>query len=146
MFRGNYSASVDERGRVRLPSAHLNLLREKYGDELFITSIDGNCLHVYPMQIWQKIEKKLLKIPSMNTSRTKLLNRLTFYGVTANLDKTGRILIPQRLRSSASLNGEVAVLGYLEYLEIWNPDNFMRSMESDHLTDDDRQLLSELGV
>lgn len=146
VFRGNYSASIDDRGRVRLPSAFLGPIRETFDDELFVTSIYGDCIRVYPMEKWLEIEKKLMDIPSMNPSRSRLLGRLTFYGQVGKLDKVGRLLLPQRLRASASLNGEVAVLGYIDYLEIWDPDSFTARLESEPLTDDDRKLLSDLGI
>lgn len=146
MFRGNLSATIDERGRIRIPSGFLDLLREKYGDELFITSITGDYLKLYPMKVWEEIEEKLLKIPSMNTSRAKLLGRLTYFGSSIRLDKAGRILIPQRLRTAASLSDEVAVLGYLDCLEIWAPERFLEHMQDEPLTKEDFALLSDLGV
>jgi MraZ protein len=146
MFRGNSAATVDERGRVRLPSAFLEPLRREYGEELFLTSLSGESLRVYPMPVWERIEAKLLAIPSLNPARSRLLDRLTFYGGAARLDKAGRILVPQRLRTGARMEGEVAVLGYLEYLEIWNPDLFAAKLQREALTPHDEELLSQLGI
>lgn len=146
MFRGNHSAKIDQRGRIRLPSAFLVPLREKFGDELFLTSLSGSFLRLYPMPVWLKIEEKLLSIPSMTPSRAKLLDRLTYFGQESRLDKVGRIVVPQRLRESAGLNGEVVVLGYLDYLEIWDPKSFAEKLDREALTDDDNRLLSELGL
>jgi MraZ protein len=146
MFRGNYAATVDERSRIRLPSAFLTPLRETFGDELFLTSLFGDCMRIYPLKAWLLYEKKLMRIPSMNPSRAKLLGRLTFFGQEARLDKVGRVLIPQRLRAGARLEGEVAVLGHLDYLEVWNPELYLEKLEADPLTEDDRRLLSELGI
>lgn len=98
------------------------------------------------MPVWLKIEEKLLSIPSMTPSRAKLLDRLTYFGQEARLDKVGRIVVPQRLRDSAGLNGDVVVLGYLEYLEIWDPTSFADKLDREALTDDDNRLLSELGL
>lgn len=146
MFRGHYTATVDERGRVKLPSAFLGIMREQFGDELFVTSLHGDCLRVYPLPAWLKIEERLARVPSMSPARGKLMDRVTFYGQMARLDKVGRLLIPQRLRSNANLDGEVVVLGYLDYLEIWNPEDFSTKLEREGFSDDDKKLLSELGI
>jgi MraZ protein len=137
---------VDERGRVRLPSAFLAIMREQYGEELFVTSLDGRHLRVYPLKSWLKLEERLMTVPSMTPARGKLMDRVTFFGQLAKLDKVGRVLIPQRLRQSANLDGEVVVLGFLDYLEVWNPQDFMEKLERDQLTEDDKRVLSELGI
>lgn len=146
MFRGHHTATVDERGRVRIPTAFLATLRDRYGDDLFVTSLDGRHLRVYPQKTWIEVEEKLLQIPSMTPARVKLMDRFTFYGQIAKLDKAGRVLIPQRLRSSAKLDGEVVILGFLDYLEIWNPDDFKAKLEREQFTDEDKLLLAELGI
>lgn len=146
MFRGNSAATVDERGRVRLPAVFLEPLRREYGEEIFLTSLTGESLRIYPLPVWERIEAKLLAIPSLNPSRARLLDRLTFYGSLSRLDKAGRVLVPQRLRGGARLEGEVAVLGYLEYLEIWNCDQFAAKLQREALTPHDEELLSQLGI
>jgi MraZ protein len=62
------------------------------------------------------------------------------------MDGQGRILIPSLLRESADMHGEVAVMGYLNYLEVWNMDRFRAHLESNPLTDEDMQALSDLGI
>lgn len=146
MFRGNYTASLDDRGRVRLPSAFLAPMRENYGEQVFLTSLQGDCMRVYPFEIWLGVEEKLMQIPSMNVSRGKLLGRLTFFGQEARLDKVGRVVVPQRLRDGAALEGEVAVLGHLNYIEVWNPERYLAKLDAEPLTDEDRRLLAELGI
>ncbi len=146
MFRGHYTAKVDERGRVKLPAAFLATVRERFDEELFVTSLDGRHLRVYPLKTWLQIEERLLRVPSMSAARGKLLDRVNFFGQAARLDKVGRFLIPQRLRGGANLDGEVVVLGLLDYLEVWNPSDFAAKLAREELTEEDKRLLSELGI
>ena len=124
----------------------LGALRERYGEDLFLTSLDGRHLRVYPLEVWLALEERLLRIPSMNPARGKLMDRFNFHGQATRLDKAGRVLIPQRLRSSANLDGEVVVMGHLDYLEIWNPADFKAKLDRDRFTEEDMRVLSELGI
>ena len=81
------------------------------------------CL-IYPLPVWQEIEERLAKLPSLNPTKKKFLDRTNFYGQVTSADKSGRILIPPLLRESAQMTGEVAVLGYLDHLEVWNHKRF----------------------
>jgi MraZ protein len=146
MFRGNHSASVDQKGRFRIPSAFLDNLREQYGDELFVTSLDGDSLRIYPLNIWQKLERKLHKLPAMHPSRLKLMARFTYFGADCKLDKAGRLLIPALIRERAKLTAEVAVLGYVDYLEVWNKTVYEEALVANPLTEEDLIALSDLGI
>lgn len=121
MFRGNNPASVDEKGRLKIPTAFKAVLDEKYGQDFFVTSLDGQSVRIYPLPVWIKIEEKLAPLPSMNTAKKAFLDRTNYWGQTARADAQGRILIPSLLRESAGMHGEVAVIGHLEeYLEVWS--------------------------
>lgn len=146
MFRGHYKATVDDRGRIKLPAQFLGVLREKSAEELYVTSLDGSYVRLYPLHTWVRIEEKLMSIPSMTPARNKLLDRVTFFGQVARLDKMGRIVIPQGLRASACLDSSVLILGFLDYMELWNHDEFAEKIEKEGFSDEDKRLLSELGI
>ena len=118
MFRGNYPATVDGKGRLKFPAAIKAILDEIHANDFYVTSHDGQSVRIYPFQEWLKLEDKLKQQPSMNRSVKKFLDRTNYYGQAARSDSQGRILIPSLLRESAAMQGEVAVLGYLNYLEV----------------------------
>lgn len=146
MLRGNYPATVDGKGRLKIPTAFKALFDESYGPEVYVTSWDGHSVRVYPFSEWRKIEEKLKALPSTNKSKKKFLDRTNFWGQTGRMDAQGRILIPSQLRDSAAMRGEVAVMGYLDYLEVWNKERFQEHLEKEPLTDDDLGTLSGLGI
>jgi len=146
MLRGNYPATVDGKGRLKLPTAFKAFLDENYGTEFYVTSLDGQHVQIYPFLVWRKIEEKLAALPSMNKSKRKLLDRTNYWGQQTKMDAQGRILIPSQVRESAAMRGPVAVMGYLNYLEVWNEERFREHLEKNQLTDDDEKILSDLGI
>jgi MraZ protein len=145
MLRGNYPAKVDEKGRVKIPAAFLEALRE-YGNKFYVTSENGDYVRVYPMKIWNEIEEKLARLSSHNRTKQKFLTRTNYYGQLVELDGQGRILVPSILRESSQMRGDVDVLGNLNYLEIWNHTRFLDNLKASPITDDDEKTLDELGI
>jgi transcriptional regulator MraZ len=123
-----------------------SLLESKYGRELFVTSLSGEYVSVYPMPVWLEVEQKLAQVPSTNPSKLRYLDRVNYFGQVAELDGQGRVLIPVRLRDSATMTGEVDVLGQVNWLDVWNHDRFLTKMQRDPYTDNDAHALSEFGV
>ena len=146
MFRGNAPATVDDKGRLKVPNLFRSLLESKYGRELFVTSLSGEYVSVYPMPVWLEVEQKLAQVPSTNPSKLRYLDRVNYFGQVAELDGQGRVLIPVRLRDSATMTGEVDVLGQVNWLDVWNHDRFLTKMQRDPYTDTDARALSEFGV
>ena len=146
MFRGNAPATVDDKGRLKVPNMFRSLLESKYGRELFVTSLTGEYVTVYPMPVWLEVEQKLAQVPSTNPSKLRYLDRVNYFGQVAELDGQGRVLIPVRLRDSATMAGEVDVLGQVNWLDVWNHDRFLTKMQRDPYTDNDARALSEFGV
>ena len=146
MFRGNAPATVDDKGRLKVPNVFRSLLESKYGREVFLTSLSGEYVRLYPMPVWIELEEKLGKMPSTHPSRLRYLDRVNFFGQVAELDGQGRVLIPVRLRDSATMAGEVDVLGQGHWLDVWNHDRFLTKMQRDPYTENDARSLSEFGV
>jgi len=145
VLRGNYPAKVDDKGRVKIPAAFLDALRE-YGNKFYVTSENGDYVRVYPMKIWNEIEEKLARLSSHNRTKQKFLTRTNYYGQVVELDGQGRILVPSILRESAQMRGDVDVLGNLNYLQIWNHTRFLDNLKASPITDDDEKTLDELGI
>ena len=146
MFRGHEQARIDDKGRLKVPNVFRSFLETKYGRELFLTSLTGEYARVYPMPVWLEIEGRLGQMPSTHPSRLRFLDRVNFFGQAGELDSQGRVLIPARLRETATMNGDVDVLGLYNYLDVWNHDRFLTKMQRDPFTDDDARALSEFGI
>lgn len=146
MLRGNSPATIDEKGRLKIPSVFRGEIEESWGADLYVTSLSGESVLVYPLPVWQEIEERLAKLPSMNPTKKKFLDRTNYYGQLASMDKSGRILIPPLLRQSAKMTGEVAVLGYLNYLDVWNHERFLGRLKEEVFTEEDHQVLGDLGI
>lgn len=146
MLRGNAPARIDEKGRLKVPNAFRSLIEAKYGRELFVTSLTGEYVRIYPMPVWLEIEEKLGAMPSSHPSRLRYLDRVSYFGQSGELDTQGRVLIPVRLRDAATMSGDVDVLGQFNYLDVWNHDRFLAKIQRDVYTDDDARALAEYGV
>jgi MraZ protein len=146
VLRGNFSARIDEKGRLKIPSTFRVLVQEQFGSALFVTSLTGEYVRIYPMPVWQEIEAKLATIPTTHPSRARFLDRVNFYGQPAEVDKQGRVLIHPRLRDAATMAGEVDVFGQYNYLDVWNHDRFVSKLLREPFTDEDAKALSDLGI
>ncbi len=146
MLRGNYTARIDSKGRLKVPGLFRRYVEEKYGSQFYVTSLTGECVRVYPMPEWEAIEQRLSLLPSMDPARRKFLDRTNYYGQQSAMDTQGRVLIHPLLRKSAQVVGDVAVLGYLTYLEVWELDKFQQRMLSDPYTEEDEAAIARLGI
>ena len=108
VLRGNAPAKIDEKGRLKVPNGFRARIQEAYGRDLFVTSLSGDSVRIYPMPVWQAIEQKLAAVPSTHPARKKFLDRVNYYGQVADIDVQGRVLIPSRLRESAGMVGDAA--------------------------------------
>jgi len=147
MLRGNYPARVDEKGRLKIPALFKEELEQTYGRRFYITSLDGQYVRIYPLEEWNKIEDKLQEASSFNKTRRKFMSRANYFGQVVEMDNQGRVLIPSVLREKAEMKGEVAVLGNLTFLEVWNNERFVKEMiEQNPMTPEDDQVLDQLGI
>jgi MraZ protein len=146
MFRGNHPTRVDEKGRLKVPAEFKRVIDEKYGNQFYITSLDGKSALVYPFEEWQQIEDKLSRLSTFNPTKKKFLNRTNYYGQVVEMDGQGRLLVPSILRDAAEIRGDVAVLGNLTFLEVRNLSGFQKEMEQNPFTAEDENTLNELGI
>ena len=146
MLRGNSPAKIDDKGRLKVPNGFRAVIQKDHGPELFVTSLTGQSVRIYPMPVWVDIERRLAQMPSIHPARLRFLDRVNFYGQVAELDPQGRVLIQPRLRESALMNGEVDVLGQQNYLEVWNHERLVARLSAEPFTDDDMKTLSDFGI
>ncbi len=145
MLRGNYAAKIDDKGRLKIPNAFRSLIEGTHGKEVFVTSITGEYVRIYPMPIWLAHEEKLATVPSTHPARLKFFDRVNYFGQTAEIDVQGRVLIHPRVRESAGMVGEVDVFGQYQWLDVWNHERFVAKLQREPFTDDDARALSEYG-
>jgi MraZ protein len=146
VLRGNHAAKIDDKGRLKIPNAFRTLVETTHGSELFVTSLTGEYVRIYPMPVWLTLEEKLARVPSTHPSRLKYFDRVNYYGQTAEMDGQGRVLIHPRLREAAGMSGDVDVFGQYEWLDVWNHERFVAKMQREPFTDDDARALAEFGI
>lgn len=144
-LRGRYSATVDEKGRLKIPAVFLEALSE-FGSQFYITSTTGETVRIYPMQVWSEVEDKLAKLPTTNRAKRKFLMRTSYYGQVVEMDAQGRVLLPGVLRESAQMKGEVDVFGTLNCLEVMNHTRALDQLKNEPYTDEDDKALEDLGI
>ena len=146
MLRGNFYAKIDDKGRLKIPTAFRALIAETYGEALYVTSVTGASVRIYPMPVWVGIEEKLAQVPSTHPSRLRFFDRVNYFGQPAEFDKQGRVSIHGRLRESAQMLGAVDVFGQYDHLEVWNHERFVRRLDQEPFTDDDARALANFGI
>jgi MraZ protein len=146
MLRGNYITRIDNKGRLKIPTEFRRHLEERYGSEFYLTSLSGDHARIYPLAEWTAIEERLAILPSMDPAKRKFLDRTNYYGQTQVMDAQGRLIIHPLLRKTAELLGEVSVLGYLVYLEVWSLDRFQSRLANEPYTDEDAAAIARLGI
>ena len=146
MLRGNYAAKIDDKGRLKIPNAFRSLIEGQHGSEVFVTSLSGEYVRIYPMPVWIAHEEKLARVPSTHPARLKYFDRVNYFGQAAEIDAQGRLIIHARLRDAAGMAGEVDVFGQYEYLDVWNHERFIAKLQRDPYNDDDARALAEFGI
>lgn len=146
MLRGSYTARMDDKGRLKLPTAFKTLVEERHGTSLYVTSRDGKSALIYPMPVWNAVEERLGSMPPSHPTRGKFLDNTSFYGQENSFDSQGRVVIHQLLRDSAGMLGDVSVIGKVDYLEVWNIDRLKAKLNREPFTDDDARILAEYGI
>jgi MraZ protein len=146
MLRGSTLATMDDKGRLKVPTDFRRVLEERFGVDFFVTSVTGEKVLVYPLPVWEEIEGKLSTLPATDPVRQRFLDRVSYFGAQLRLDGQGRLLMPPLLRERAAMAGEVIVSAQIDHLEIWNRERFERRLAEQPFTDDDFRTLAERGI
>lgn len=118
-FYGTYAYTLDDKGRLRVPSKLRECISQSPSDPLIITQGLDQCLFVYPLEEWKSIVVKLAE-PSFTKSNSRRFNRMFFAGASeCPIDNAGRIAVPQVLRDYAGILREVIIIGVYNRIEIW---------------------------
>src|SRR4029077_6118452 len=142
---GHAPARVDDKGRLKVPADFRKFIEERYGSDCFITSEDGEKALIYPMAVWNEFHARLAKGPAASVAKSKLLERVNYYGHATTIDGQGRVLIPTILREVAGIADNVVVLGSTDHLIVWNEERVQKRLKNP-LTPEDMKELELHGV
>jgi MraZ protein len=145
-FRGNHPAKVDEKGRLKLPSAFKQLVDAEHVTQFYITSMDGKSAEIWPLPEWEKREQLLAESSTLDDAVQKYLSLTSYYGQQVEMDNQARLLLPQILRGAARLDAEVAVVvfGKMMYLEVCNREMFEANLPGNEMTAEDRKAVAAI--
>ena len=127
MFIGEYNHTIDAKGRLIIPAK----LRDELGDHFVVTKGLDGCLSIYAMNEWKALEAKIHALPLTMPSARKFSRFILAGAAECELDKMGRILLPQVLRQAAELNKEVVLVGVGSRIEIWDKDKWTAASSYD---------------
>lgn len=141
MFKGEYNHTIDEKGRLIIPAK----FREELGNEFVVTrGLDG-CLFGYNNSEWQVFEEKLRALPLTNKDARAFQRFMLAGAASVEIDKQGRILLPQVLRSFAGLDKDVVLIGVAGRIEIWSKDKYEEASAVDDM-EAIAEKMSDLGI
>ena len=143
-FRGSAPARLDEKGRLKVPTLFRQQIEEAFGQELFVTSLHGREILLYPLPVWRALEEKLASLPAIHRAKRKFLERVNYYGQGGTLDGQGRVLIPQILRDAAKLPADVVVTGNIDHLVVSDRGALASRLQGEDFTAEDYDELSKL--
>ena len=126
MFMGEYNHTIDAKGRLIVPAK----FREILGDNFIVTKGLDGCLFVYPNDEWTRFEEKLKSLPLTNKNARQFTRFFLAGAEACEVDKQGRILLPQVLREFASLEKDVVLVGVASRIEIWSRERWDESMNT----------------
>lgn len=118
---GSYLHQIDEKGRVSLPAA---FRRDAAEGALVLVQVHPEALTLYPSETWREVEERLRELLRRQPSARPYVLGITAKAVEVVPDKQGRILVPQRLATSAEIDGQVLLVGLIDRVELWNPERF----------------------
>lgn len=143
MFIGEYSYSIDQKKRLAIPSK----FRKALGKKAVITRGIENCLVLYPLKEWGKLAKKLESLPTSQMDARGFARIMLSGAVDVELDKLGRILIPDYLKDYSSLKKNVAILGLSNKIEVWDEKKWQEYKKKTEMSVGDMaERLKELGI
>ena len=127
MFRGHCHHTIDQKGRVSFPARFRELLEAQGNPRMIMTaSVFDQCLDLYPVAQWEQVEREFVQNQSLRDTDVRFRRLYVSRAVDVELDKTGRILVPQELRQHVALDHDVLWVGSLTKVELWAKANWER--------------------
>ncbi len=140
-FRGGYPASIDAKGRLKLPARLREQLEAGYGREVFVCSFFPWELRIFPLAVWEGWEARLDDLNPFDPVAMKVIE-LVNYGQQVEVDDQGRLLVPQLLRETVEVDGEVVVSGRINHLAVTKRDRAAKLLTSASLSQEELVTLA----
>jgi len=123
-FQGHENYSIDAKGRVNIPAKMRKSLSQDAHDTFTLTRGFKNCISAYPLDEWEKIQMKLYEKNQFDEENDYVISMMLYWCVDSTLDAQQRIVIPKKLLDFAGIDSKVLILGKMDHIEFWNPDEF----------------------
>ena len=120
MFRGANKVTLDAKGRMVMPTRYRERLLERCEGKLVVTVDRDQCLLLYPLPDWEEIERKLMRLPTLNEQARRLQRLMVGHASDIEIDGHGRVLLPPKLREFAHLNRNAILIGQGSRFELWD--------------------------
>ncbi|MDZ7645136.1 MAG: division/cell wall cluster transcriptional repressor MraZ [Woeseiaceae bacterium] len=144
MFRGATKVSLDAKGRLAIPTRYRERLAARCEGQLVATVDRDSCLLLYPLPDWEEIERKLIRLPTLNKQVRRLQRLMVGYATELELDASGRILLSRELREFAGLDRHAMLIGQGNKFELWDEQAWNEKRDAWLGDDEDVDLPAEL--
>ena len=144
VFRGATKVSLDAKGRMAIPTRYRERLSARCEGELIVTVDKDHCLLVYPLSDWEELERKLVRLPSMNKVARRIVRIMVGYATEVDMDGNGRILVSKELREFASLDKQGILIGQGNKFELWDEVTWNEKRDAWLSDEDDGDMPADL--
>ncbi len=144
VFRGATKVSLDAKGRMAIPTRYRERLAARCDGQIVVTVDKDHCLLVYPLPDWEELERKLVRLPSMNRTARNIVRIMVGYATEVDMDASGRILVSRELRDFAGLEKAAMLIGQGNKFELWDEDTWNEKRDAWLSEDDDGELPPDL--
>ncbi len=146
MFRGANKVTLDAKGRMVMPTRYRERLLERCDGKLVVTVDRDQCLLLYPLPDWEEIERKLMRLPTLNEQARRLQRLMVGHASDIEIDGHGRVLLPPKLREFAQLSRNAILIGQGSRFELWDEQRWDERRDEWLKAEDTAELLPpELG-
>ena len=146
MFRGVTKVTLDAKGRLAIPKRYREKLISRCEGQIVVTVDRDYCLLIYPYPDWEEIERKLIRLPSLNKHARRLQRLMVGYATELELDGNGRILISKELREFADIDRHAILIGQGKKFELWDDQTWSNKRDSWLNIDEENDLSGELDT
>ena len=144
VFRGATKVTLDAKGRMAMPTRYRERLNARCDGQMIVTVDKDHCLLVYPLPDWEELERKLVRLPSMNKTARRLVRIMVGYATEVDMDANGRIIVSRELRDFAGLEKQAMLIGQGQKFELWDETTWNDKREAWLAEDDDEELPADL--
>jgi MraZ protein len=144
LFRGATKVTLDAKGRMAIPTRYRERLASRCDGEIVVTVDRDHCLLIYPLPDWEELERKLVRLPSMNKVARNIVRIMVGYATEVDMDGNGRILVSRELRDFASLNKAAMLIGQGNKFELWDEDAWIEKRDAWLADDSDGEMPADL--